>query len=478
MDHDEIERLRTDHPAWSLLNARTAPLVLSFLARVFVDGNRSNVAASSLAAELDDELYALNQRLGNDAYPKAAASYLDDWASPDRGWLRKHYPPGSDEPHFDVTPAVEKSLTWIRDLRPREFIGTESRLNTIFVLLREMVYGSDSDPADRLADLRRQREGIDREIERAEAGNVEVLDEIGQRDRYQQFAKTARDLLSDFREVEENFRHLDRSLREQIASWGGSKGELLDDVLANRSTIADSDQGRSFQAFYDFLLSAERQAELSEMLSRLHEMDSVSELDPRLSQVHFDWIDASERTQVTVRMLSEQLRRFLDDQVWLENRRVIDLLRDIEAKALELRDVSTTSLTMKLDDTRVPVALPMERPMYRRTRAVPLDSERVEPGDPEFDASVLHDQAYVDHEVLVDQVLRSLGSRDQVGLDEVVSGRPLEHGLAELMAYLALNEPDLEVVFDDDGRARIGWTIDGADRVADLPLVTFSRHGE
>ena len=75
------------------------------------------------------------------------------------------------------------------------------------------------------------------------------------RDRYQQFAETARALLSDFREVEANFRRLDRDLRERITTWDGAKGELLDEVVGGRSHIADSDQGRSFQAFYDLLLS-------------------------------------------------------------------------------------------------------------------------------------------------------------------------------------------------------------------------------
>ena len=91
-----------------------------------------------------------------------------------------------------------------------------------------------------------------------------MLDETAVRDRYQQFAGTARALLADFREVEENFRKLDRQLREKIAGWHGGKGELLDDVLGSRESIAGSDQGRSFQAFYGFLLSQARQEELSE----------------------------------------------------------------------------------------------------------------------------------------------------------------------------------------------------------------------
>jgi hypothetical protein len=48
-------------------------------------------------------------------------------------------------------------------------------------------------------------------------------------------------LLADFREVEANFRGLDRELRARIAGWEGSKAQLLDEVAGNRTTIADSD---------------------------------------------------------------------------------------------------------------------------------------------------------------------------------------------------------------------------------------------
>ena len=221
--------------------------------------------------------------------------------------------------------------------RPAASSGTESRLQTIFELLRQLADDRDADPSRRLAELRRRRDEIDAKIARAEAGYVDVLDSAARRDRYQQFARTARELLADFRQVEENFRLLDRQLRERIAGWDGSKGEFLDELIADRHSIAESDQGRSFRAFYDLLLSAERQVELTELLDRVHDTSDdhnaeITELDPRLARTHFDWIDASERTQRTVRLLSEQLRRFLDDQVWLENRRVFELLRSIETR--------------------------------------------------------------------------------------------------------------------------------------------------
>ncbi|MHB1444978.1 MAG: DUF3375 domain-containing protein [Acidimicrobiales bacterium] len=478
MKYLDIEQLRERHPAWALLRANHAPLVLGFLGRVFVERNVADLSASELAGELDDEIYALNQLLGEQRFPRSAQAYLDEWASPEKGWLRKFYQPGSDEPRYDISPVVEKTLLWVQELRARDFVGTESRLNTIFDLLRQMVFGAEEDPELRLAELHRRRAEIDEEIARAERGDVAVLDSAGLRDRYQQFARTARELLSDFREVEENFRSLDRDLRRQIAGWTGSKGALLDDVLGSRNSIAESDQGRSFQTFYDFLLSYQRQEELTELLERLRHLD-IADRDDRLTRVHYDWIDASERTQATVRLLSEQLRRFLDDQVWLENRRVFDLLRNIETKVLQLRDHRDPPLAMEMDDSRVSVNLPTERPLYRRPTVTVLESDQPAQGSDDFETVALGDQVYIDRDDLARRVFSTLGPRDQIGLQAIVGETPLEHGLSELIGYLSLGDRGLTVVFDDEHPETISWTRGDAERVAEqvalMPRVTFSR---
>jgi hypothetical protein len=477
MDFDEIGSLRKHSPAWRLLRADNAPLMLSFFGKVFVDGNVRSISGPDLVSRLDDELYALNEQLGDGTFPRPAKGYLDDWAAPEAGWLRKYYPEGSDEPHFDATPAVEKALTWVKSLRTRSFIGTESRLNTIFSLLREMVFGAETDPDARLAELHRQRAGIDAEIARVQSGQIDVLDASAQRDRYQQFTTTARELLSDFREVEANFRQLDRELRERIAGWTGAKGELLDDILGSRETIADSDQGKSFRAFYDFLLSHSRQTEFTDLIDKVQGLAELGEPDPRMRHIHYDWLDAGERTQATVRQLSEQLRRFLDDQVWFENRRVIDILRSIEASALRLRDDrGLATLAMTIDGTSPAIALPMERPLYRPAGQAPIDSESVRPGEDGFDAPALFGQVHVDPARLSHAVRRALASRAQVGLVTLISEQPLEQGLAELVTYLSLSDPGFHIVFDETIRQQVTWEDeDGIPRSADLPGITFSR---
>jgi hypothetical protein len=476
---DDVAWLRANSPAWRLLRAENSPLVLSFLNRVFVEGNARAVAAGDLESQLDDELYALNQRQPG-SFPKKARAYLDDWAHPDAGWLRKYYLDGTDEPHFDATPAVEKALAWVRSLGEREFVGTESRLNTVFELLRQIVHGTETDPAARLEELTRRKREIEEEIARVKAGDVAVLDSSGVRDRYQQLTATAWELLSDFRQVEENFRRLDRHLREKIAGWQGGKGELLDDVLGSRESIAGSDQGRSFQAFYDFLLSQARQEELASLLARVDELAGLAERDPRLRRVHYDWLDAAERTQAVVRQLSEQLRRFLDDQAWFENRRVIDILREIESNALRLRSMTTPAVTMEIDTAAPAITLPFQRPLYAPVRKPRIDSDDIRPAgvDEETDPAALFEQVFVDPGPLRDTVRAALRRSAQVGLAEIVALVPLTHGVAELVTYLALRDESFAMVFDDEHPESVTWTgPDGRSHTVMMPRVTFTRTG-
>lgn len=118
----------------------------SFLHRVLVAPNVRVMAAANLAEALEDELYALRQQLGDKgetAFPKPALDYLNDWAAPDKGWRRKFYKPGTDEAQFDLTPATEKAIAWLVQLSERQFVGTESRLLTLFDLLKQMSEGPD-----------------------------------------------------------------------------------------------------------------------------------------------------------------------------------------------------------------------------------------------------------------------------------------------------------------------------------------------
>lgn len=478
LDFSTLVQLRKSHPGWRLLLADHAPLIASFLQRTFVEPNIRVMAQPELESCLEDVLFHLRETETENAFPRSARDYLDDWAQNERGWLRKFYPPGSDEAHFDLTPATEKALAWLESLAQRAFIGTESRLMTVLELLRQMVSGSDADAVSRIEELERKRDEIDREIERIRAGDIALLDNTALRERFQQASSTARELLSDFREVEHNFRQLDMQVREQIATWEGRKGELLAQFFGERDAIADSDQGRSFRAFWDFLMSPASQDDLSELLEKVFELEAVRDLnsDRRFKRIHYDWLEAGEYTQRTVARLSQQLRRYLDDQAYLENKRIMHLLDGIAARALAVRAGMPAGDFSVIDAPAPTIQLPMERPLYSLPMKTVLDTgiESADTGDIGTDA--LYDQVIIDRPRLKAQIRQLLQNRQQVTLAEVLATHPLQRGLAELVAYLSIAGDDRYALFDDDQPERLGWRDDdGRLRQVELPRVIFTR---
>jgi hypothetical protein len=478
LDYTTLESLRENHPAWRFLCAHHAPLVAAFLYRVYIKPNVRNIPQATLVEALEDELFSVRAQLGADAFPGSAQSYLNDWAENDKGWLRKFYPPGTDEPHFDLTPATEKALAWLEGLDKREFVGTESRLLTLFELLRQMSVGSQSDPQVRIAELQGRREAIDAEIARILAGDVPLLDDTALKDRFQQFLQLARDLLADFREVEHNFRALDRQVRERIALWDGAKGALLEQVMGERDAIAESDQGRSFRAFWDFLMSQSRQEELSRLLEQVLSLPAIVAMRPeeRTQRVHYDWLEAGEHTQRTVAGLSEQLRRFLDDRAWLENRRIMDILHSIEVHGLALREDPPAGDFMYLSDTAATIELPFERPLYRPPIKPHISEQVADEGDAIVDTAALYAQVVVDRAELAGHIRQELQERSQVSLGEMIARHPLQRGLAELVTYLQLAGDWPGAVVDDAAQEEVLWQCDdGALRRATLPRIILLR---
>jgi hypothetical protein len=89
IDYTTLDMQRRQHPAWRLPVADSAPLVASFLHRVFVVPNVRVMAQSNLVESLEDTLYGLREQLGARVFTRArdrlfvtatepASEFLDD----------------------------------------------------------------------------------------------------------------------------------------------------------------------------------------------------------------------------------------------------------------------------------------------------------------------------------------------------------------------------------------------------------------
>lgn len=478
MDFYAINALRENHAGWSLLRAQNAPLAVSFFIKAFTGPNQRDIGRQELIDHLDDVLFSLREVFGLDKFPRPAGEYLDEWAAPERAWLRKYYVPGQDEPRYDLTAAAEDVVRWVESLSGRDFVATQSRLTSIFAVLKALVQQSETDPEVRLAELQRQRDGIDAEMQRIKDGNIRVMTAPEALDHFQQLTTLAKDLLADFREVEQNFRKLDRQVREQIATWDGTQGELLASIFANQQDISGSLQGRTFQGFWDYLMSPQLRTELRDLLQRATQIDALANLDNlhSVTSLHQDWLPAVEQTQATVRQLSQQMRRLLDDKVFLENKRIMQLVRSIESGALGTREVPPSGIFMEIAAQSVDVALPFERPLYEPSRRIMVDDVVVAANDAEVDAGALFSQFHVDTERLKSNIDDVLAGAEQATLGDVANAHPLTQGLAEIVAYYQLaTESDWASINPDESQ-QLSWQLpDGSIREATVEQIIFVR---
>ena len=229
-------------------------------------------------------------------------------------------------------------------------------------------------------------------------------------------------------------------------------------------------------------MSRDRQEELTWLLERVLAQPPIAGAnpDPRTRRIHYDWLEAGEHAQRTVAGLSQQLRRFLDDRAWIENRRIMDILHGIESKAVAVRDAPPAGDVMEIADTAAGIRLPMERPLYAPPMRRVIADVALEAGDENMDASVLFASMVVDKSRLVRHIRRALQERSQVTLRELCVAQPLRQGLAELVAYLELADDTFETHVDERSSDTVSWqgaTADGVPvrRKARMPRVIFTR---
>jgi len=201
------------------------------------------------------------------------------------------------------------------------------------------VQRSTEDPALRLEQLEQRRDQLQQQIEAIrELGKVDDLYTSTQlRERFLEASALARQLLRDFRLVEDRFRDIARSIQEAQLQPGARKGSLVEFVLDADAELKSSDQGRSFYTFWEFLMAPTRQDELYTLLHEVNllpDIQTVIREGAVLRHLPSYLVAAGEKVVQSNYRLAEQLRRMLDEQSIAERRRVRELALEIKQIAL------------------------------------------------------------------------------------------------------------------------------------------------
>jgi hypothetical protein len=471
LNHEFLHHLRDSNVGIKLLRADLMPFIASFFWNTFTAAHRRQLDEEDIIARLEDHMFAMTP---SGVATRPARDYLRSWV--EAGYLRQYYVPTDDIPRYELVADVDKAIDWLFNFKNRTFVGTESRLKTIFDVLSQLMEESESDREKRLAILFAERQKIDEEIARVQAGDIQILSPTQVRERFAQIEDLARQLLRDFSEVEQNFRDLDRGVREKIAHLEGSRGDVLAVIFSDADAINDSEQGKSFTSFFEFLMSAERLQTWEDMLKRLYGLEAIRELEPNpfVGRLKLTLLEASDKVMETRSRLANQLRRFLDDRSRLEDRRINDLVRSIERKLLDLRDrLTDTDVTTQLVETRLRVYTPT-RNLFRIPLKIRGQDDLVKADGETVSMEALFAQDFVDERILFKNIRRCLDENSPVALGDVVKRFPIEKGVAELVAYLKIASRDARAAVLDDQDV-ILLNQGERNRAVTMPRILFSR---
>lgn len=480
MTYEEISQLLKNHTSIRLLKADHAPLIISFLFSAFKEGisnqEEGGIKEKELADHLSDRLYVLND--SEKRYPKSPTDYLTDWAN--AGFLRK-FPGKTDEFVYELTPATEQVFKWIDSLEKREFVGTESRLKYLFERIQKLVGKTQLNASERLAQLEAQKQALDEEIDNIKAGKLEMLDDRQIKEEYFLIEDTAKSLLADFREVEQNFRNLDRDFRRQIITTTQSKGEVLSDLFEQQDFLTQTDQGKSFTAFWEFLLSQSKQAEFENLIERMLDIPLIRQMrneNFRMELLRNNLIEAGDRTNKTTNSLWNQLRRYLENKSFFENRRILEQINESLKLIFEHPDTDFNKLpALEIEDV-IRIDLISERPLYSPPEQIKFKKQQLQEGQAYGGNELLYEQFDIDIPRLKDNIKQLLKMQPRVSLPELLKEYPVEKGVAEVVAYLDIaskNEKRHSVSADEQDEIRIRNSQTGQTFKVKIPKIIFSR---
>jgi hypothetical protein len=480
MTFEEIlSHFKTAKPL-QLIRAKNAPFIISFFYKVFSDANVTTISNSELRSKLEGYMEELSYEEKDDEldsetlfddFSVRSAQYIDKWSN--SGFLSK-YPNDDGEDLHELTPDTKKVLKWLGDLEKRGHIGTNSKFRDIFFKLQKMIELTNEDVETRIEELNKKKWEIENEINLLKNGKKPSLfDETDIKEQFYDLNKMARELLSDFSEVEQNFEQIRKDIQRKYTEKDIAKGTLLVFALDALDDIDQKPQGKSFKAFWEFLMDEKRQQEFTQLTERLYKLLNEHSIDynnDRFLKHLKRYLHVSGRKVIdSNRKLSEKISRVLSEKNMLERRRAMELIGEIRQMAYSLIDTK-----IKEDDF-----ITIEDEPYINL------FDRWEPGDEKDDISnvlfpdgsiedenadfkLLFDQFTIDKKKLQQRIDVMLEEKGQVTLKEVVDEYGLENGLSEIVGYFSIGASGSHQIIEGTKESiLIG------ERIVNVPLVIY-----
>ncbi len=471
-------------PSIALLRARRCSLILDFLIGIYEketaisSENIHNRLADYLndnGIENDDE----NKIELSDTYEEKAVKFIKTWT--DSGFLT-NYKNEDGEIYYELSSHTSKVIDWLSGLKREEYIGTESKFKSIITQLRELVEYTNEDKEKRLQLLEDKKQEIEHQIQRLKIGeDVKVFEEYEIVPRFKQINKLAKELLSDFKDVDDNFKNIIKEIYQKQIDPTLNKGGILQYTFDALDELKSSPQGKSFYAFWEFLLAHEMQNELETMITDLFKTlkdRNIETNDNFLGNMVSYLYESGNKVYQTNDKMADKLSRIIRENNTSRSDITKQIIQDIKNLLIDIsKENGKPDISLSIDNG-IDINIPFDRKITFE------QSENIEytlkPISSELNINDLNElgkifgNVIIDKKILEQNIRTALRDNGQVSLSEVIAHNPLQKGLPELFGYFGVLNHFKHKTINAEKQQPIDFDVEHKKRIL-IPEIIISR---
>jgi hypothetical protein len=437
-------------PSVELLRIRNREMTIEFFVQIFPN-KQGVVSAENIHIQLADFLEGrtIEQEEDSeinliDTHETKAKTYIQQWTN--KGFLT-NYPDEQGEVFYELSAHSIKTLDWLENLKKEEYVGTESKFNNILNQLKELVEFTNEDTEKRIQLLEEKKLEIEQQIQRIKIGeDVKVFEEFEIVPRFNQLNQSAKELLSDFKEVEDNFKEITKGIYQKHAEGSLTKSDILEFTFDALGELKDSQQGKSFYAFWSFILNPELQERWERLTKELYktlEAKAIPVDDPFLKGMKKHLHSSGQKVYKANDKMAEKLSRIIRENESSKSEATKNIIQKIKKQLVEISKMKTKpDISFELEGD-VEIHIPYERKLTFEQKEDITYSNKPKVADDDITSSQhlgkLFSQANIDKELLRKRIKDTLKEKSQTTLLDIVENYGgLEKGLPELFGYIGI----------------------------------------
>jgi Protein of unknown function (DUF3375) len=485
INSSKIADILNNSPSVDLLKLRNREVIITFLINTF-QNQQGAVSSDKIHNQLADYLEAVQVEIDEDVeiifadtYEIKAKKYAQNWTN--KGFLT-NYQDETGEIYYELSSHSSKTLDWLSSLKKEEYVGAESKFKNIFNQLKELVEFTNEDIEKRIQLLEDKKLEIEQQIQRIKSGeDVKVFQDFEIVPRFNQLTKSAKELLSDFKEVEDNFKEITKDIYLKHADDSLTKSHILEFTFDAIDELKNSQQGKSFYAFYTFILTPKLQEEWGNLTKELYKTLEEKEIkitDYFLKGMKKHLHSSGQKVSKANDKMAEKLSRIIRENQASKSEVTKSIIQEIKKSLIELSKSKIKpdiSFELEID---VDINIPFERKLtFEHSEQLTYKTKPKLADEDIYNSDHLNklfNLSIIDKKILRKRIKEVLRDKSQTTIAEVIENfGGIEKGLPELFGYIGIVK-EFKHSINPDKKQRIEFDVENKKSIQ-IPEIILTK---